>query len=294
MGAFAPWALLRLVPLAELASGAAGALRAETRSGMLNSTKAARSAAEESDARWGNDWAAWMMSGMRRHPGETIHENGSGPARSNGETAAEMSAQSGANGTNVSGGTSGTGQSEGPGGADEISASEPATPRADGVSAGGAGADGASADGASAAGASMDAGSASGTRAGEASPGSGRAGGRFAGARGAARQEAAGPGSLSPASPAPGPRPASSSDAASPDDINPVFRARGGSLDISLGGDPRARPVGGGGPPTEGGEAGATPVAETDAAPVAGADAATPGDDRDPRPPEQPPEDGRL
>ncbi|MBV9046791.1 MAG: hypothetical protein JOY58_00885 [Solirubrobacterales bacterium] len=284
MGAFAPWALLRLVPLAELASGAAGALRAETRAGMLNSTKGARSAAEESDARWGNDWAAWMMSGMRRHAGETVDENGSGAGHSNGETAAEMSAQSGANGTNVSGGTSGTGPSEGPGGAGEISDSEPGTPRADGANA----------DGASAGGASMDAGSASGTRAGETSPGNGRAGGRFASARGAGREEAAGPASSSPASPAPGPRPASSSDAAAPDDINPVFRARGGSLDISLGGDPRARPVGGGGPPTEGGEAGATPVAETDAAPVAGADAATPGDDRDPRPPEQPPEDGRL
>ncbi len=261
MGAFAPWALLRLVPLAELASGAAGALRAETRAGMLNSTKAARSAAEESDARWGNDWAAWMMSGMRRHADETRDENGAHSARSNREPAAEMGVRSGANGTNAPGGTSGTGPSEGPGGAGEIK--------------------------------SMDAASAGGASTGGASAGNGGAGVRRTSAGGAAPEEAAGPESSRAASPAE-PPPASSSEAAAPDDIDPVFGVRRDSLDISLGGDPRARPVGGGGLSTEGGETGATPVGGSGATPVAGAEAATPADDGDPRPPEQPPEDGRL
>jgi hypothetical protein len=66
MGCFAPWALLRLVPLAELASGAAGALRAEMRAGTGMPSQIAPANAELSDAKWGNDWASWMMTSMRR------------------------------------------------------------------------------------------------------------------------------------------------------------------------------------------------------------------------------------
>ena len=65
MGAFAPWALLRLVPLAELASGAAGSLRAEGRAigGPISSASAVASWADERSA---EGWAADVTSVMRR------------------------------------------------------------------------------------------------------------------------------------------------------------------------------------------------------------------------------------
>jgi hypothetical protein len=70
MGAFAPWALLRLVPLAELASGAAGALRSEAR--VLRAPAAiADSGARWADERWaGDDWATAVTTGMRRQANE--------------------------------------------------------------------------------------------------------------------------------------------------------------------------------------------------------------------------------
>ncbi len=61
LGAFAPWALLRLLPVTELASHAAGPLRAEAR--------ASRSSAEESAYAWagaGRDWASGVTAAMRR------------------------------------------------------------------------------------------------------------------------------------------------------------------------------------------------------------------------------------
>jgi hypothetical protein len=61
MGAFAPWALLRLLPVTELASRAAGPLRAEAR--------ASRLPAEEGAYAWagaGTDWAGHVTAAMRR------------------------------------------------------------------------------------------------------------------------------------------------------------------------------------------------------------------------------------
>jgi hypothetical protein len=78
MGVMAPWALLRLVPLAELASTAAGALRQEMRS----SSGPARSSAtlgEESD-RWASKTAA-----MRRES-----EQGLGPGSELGDSARDL------------------------------------------------------------------------------------------------------------------------------------------------------------------------------------------------------------
>jgi hypothetical protein len=59
LGAFAPWALLRLLPLAELASGAAGALRSQTRLPVAMST-------EEPGALMGPaaGWARVLTTGM--------------------------------------------------------------------------------------------------------------------------------------------------------------------------------------------------------------------------------------
>ena len=57
LAAFSPWALLRLIPLMELASGAAGALRAEL-----------RPAGAAADAAWeiAEDWSATAAAAMRR------------------------------------------------------------------------------------------------------------------------------------------------------------------------------------------------------------------------------------
>jgi hypothetical protein len=65
MGAFAPWALLRLLPVTELASRAAGPLRGEARASLL--------AGEEAATAWATHatgWAGGVTSSMRRQAGE--------------------------------------------------------------------------------------------------------------------------------------------------------------------------------------------------------------------------------
>ncbi len=97
MGAFAPWALLRLVPLAELASGAAGSLRAEGRA-IRGPTLAASAGAAWADERWGggwgDGWAAEMTGGMRRQA-EAMPSASPVPGRADQERAplAELAAQ---------------------------------------------------------------------------------------------------------------------------------------------------------------------------------------------------------
>jgi len=59
MGAFTPWALLRLLPLAELASGAAGSLRGGGR------TVASTVHGVDMAADWGKDWATTATMQMR-------------------------------------------------------------------------------------------------------------------------------------------------------------------------------------------------------------------------------------
>ena len=58
LAAFSPWALLRFIPLMELASGAAGALRAELR--------ARRAAADARAGSTAEDWSASAAAAMRR------------------------------------------------------------------------------------------------------------------------------------------------------------------------------------------------------------------------------------
>jgi len=70
MGAFAPWALLRLIPLSELASGAMSSLRTEGRA-IRAPAAAADAGARAAHARWGEDWAAGVTAGMRRQAEET-------------------------------------------------------------------------------------------------------------------------------------------------------------------------------------------------------------------------------
>ncbi|HTP21876.1 MAG TPA: hypothetical protein VMJ65_19875 [Solirubrobacteraceae bacterium] len=70
LAAFSPWALLRVVPLAELASGAAGALRAE-----LRPARAALDAAGAS----AEDWSAIATAAMRRAAEDRAPDPG--PAR---------------------------------------------------------------------------------------------------------------------------------------------------------------------------------------------------------------------
>lgn len=77
MGAFAPWALLRLVPLAELASGAAGSLRAEARAAKVAATTAGDAAAG-ADALWNDGWAGDLTNVMRRQADATPSASGSG------------------------------------------------------------------------------------------------------------------------------------------------------------------------------------------------------------------------
>jgi hypothetical protein len=70
MGAFAPWALLRLIPLSELASGAISSLRTEGRPiGAVAS--AADAGARLAHERWGEDWATGVIAGMRRQAEQT-------------------------------------------------------------------------------------------------------------------------------------------------------------------------------------------------------------------------------
>jgi len=78
MGVFAPWALLRLVPLAELASGAAGSLRAESRATRGPASTAASKAGWADDL-WRNGWVADLTSLMRRQA-EAMPSPGPAPA----------------------------------------------------------------------------------------------------------------------------------------------------------------------------------------------------------------------
>jgi hypothetical protein len=61
LGAFAPWALMRLLPLAELAAGAAGHLRGE----ISRFTMASDEASDRAD-----DWASAVSARMERHADE--------------------------------------------------------------------------------------------------------------------------------------------------------------------------------------------------------------------------------
>jgi hypothetical protein len=65
LGAFAPWALLRLMPMSELASATAGSLRSEGR--------AVRGPALVADdgAHWAHDWSRGVTARMRRQAQET-------------------------------------------------------------------------------------------------------------------------------------------------------------------------------------------------------------------------------
>jgi hypothetical protein len=69
MGAFAPWALLRLLPLAELASSAAGSLRSEMRGAVVPSLTLAAGTAGA-----GEDWATSTTARMRRDASDTSQE----------------------------------------------------------------------------------------------------------------------------------------------------------------------------------------------------------------------------
>ncbi len=70
LAAFSPWAMLRLVPLAELASGTAGALRAELRP--------ARAALDAAGVR-AEDWSAIVTSAMRRAAEDRAPDPGPAP-----------------------------------------------------------------------------------------------------------------------------------------------------------------------------------------------------------------------
>jgi hypothetical protein len=66
LGAFAPWALVRLLPLAELASGATGQLRGE-----LSRVRGMVGVSDEGEGR-AADWAGSVTSGMRREAEATV------------------------------------------------------------------------------------------------------------------------------------------------------------------------------------------------------------------------------
>jgi hypothetical protein len=70
MGAFAPWALLRLLPMAEIASSAAGSLRGEMRGAVLPSAQLA-----EGTAAAGDEWAGSTTASMRRDAADAEPEH---------------------------------------------------------------------------------------------------------------------------------------------------------------------------------------------------------------------------
>jgi hypothetical protein len=78
LGALAPWALVRLLPLAELASGAAGQLRGELMRHGGRPREKLMVAAEGAD-----EWVSTVSSAMRRQAEETAANVG-GSARQNG------------------------------------------------------------------------------------------------------------------------------------------------------------------------------------------------------------------
>jgi type IV secretion system protein TrbL len=75
MGAFAPWVLLRLLPLAEIASSAAGSLRSETRAGAGPGLELA-----DGSARAAEDWAVSTTARMRNDAADVAPGPGRGPA----------------------------------------------------------------------------------------------------------------------------------------------------------------------------------------------------------------------
>jgi hypothetical protein len=130
LAAFSPWAMLRLVPLAELASGAAGALRAELRP--------ARAALDTAGAR-AEDWSAIVTSAMRRAAEDRAPDPG--PAHSPGLSSGgtdDGGPLSGGSGRGPGGGSgrgpgggSGGGSGGGPGGAGPAGDEPPPEPTLD-------------------------------------------------------------------------------------------------------------------------------------------------------------------
>ncbi len=82
MGAFAPWALLRLLPLAELASGAVGSFRSEGRAigGHLD--------AAEGRAEYAGDWAQ-LVAARLRSPFDEVGVSGESSGRAESAATAE-------------------------------------------------------------------------------------------------------------------------------------------------------------------------------------------------------------
>ncbi len=313
MGAFAPWALLRLVPMAELASGAAGALRAETRAGIRASANAAGSAAEASDAKWGHDWAAWMMSGMRRHADDAAGTDAQSGTGSNRDPLAEMVAAAGSNGSNGLDGSSSAGASA----TDE----DAGAPDADETGSDGSG-DAAGSSGTDPDGAASSAYGPNGTGANPSDPDAARFSRPESTRFGSTRPNSASARDSSPSgrmnASAPTPRSAPSAD------INSILREPDDSLEITLGGssgdgatpaedgpladgglphagEPAAddgpsaegEPASGGAPPAEDAPAsGGAPPA--DGGPPEPEPSGSPAEDHDPPPPAQPPEGGHL
>jgi len=117
LATFAPWALVRLLPLAELASGAAGQLRGE-----LAKVTRTVGVAEEADGRVA-DWAGSITAGMRRQADMTP------PAGSGGEPSSEAAAGL----ESLPGAGAGAGEGAGAGAGDRDVAVADATPAGDRV-----------------------------------------------------------------------------------------------------------------------------------------------------------------
>jgi hypothetical protein len=71
MGVFAPWALLRLVPLTEIASGAVGSLRSEGTRAIQSPMRMASVGAERAHDRWGQDFESGLTAEMQRQAEQT-------------------------------------------------------------------------------------------------------------------------------------------------------------------------------------------------------------------------------
>jgi hypothetical protein len=76
LAAFSPWAMVRLLPLAEVASGAAGSLRGELRQGD------AAAGSAQARAVMADDWAQAATARMRRDAGDAAPDPG--PSRHTG------------------------------------------------------------------------------------------------------------------------------------------------------------------------------------------------------------------
>jgi hypothetical protein len=87
LGAFAPWALVRLLPLTELASGAAGQMRGEAGRLLATRDKADRTADQATD------WAGSITAGMRRQADESSQAaSDRGPANGAGAEITKLAA----------------------------------------------------------------------------------------------------------------------------------------------------------------------------------------------------------